>query len=100
MVDSARWRAGPRARLEALKSAWPQLSERLRAHLWRAPLMETRLRAAGAPVLPEDIGISAARLRETVGKARYIRSRYTILDLLAETGLLDDALDATVGPRA
>ena len=83
-------------RLRLLAAAWPTLRERLRRHLPREPEMRAKLETAGAPVRPERIGVDAARLAATIRAARYIRSRYTVLDLLAECGLLDAAIAGTV----
>lgn len=86
--------AALRARLERLVALWPDLRARLAAHLMPVAEMRAALRAAGAPVEPEDIGIDRAYLRRTVLNARFLRSRYTVLDLLDETGLLLPAADA------
>ena len=85
-----------RARLEMLAGIWPQLQARLSTHMMRAPAMVALLERAGAPTRPEHIGIDEARLYRTVLAGRFIRSRYTILDLLEETGLLHRALAATL----
>ena len=86
-----------RARLATLKAAWPDLAARLRAQLWPPETMADHLRRAGAPAAPEDIGISQARLAQTIAAARFLRRRYTILDLLGETGLLAQALSDLYG---
>lgn len=83
-----------RARLAAIRAAWPDLRGRLRNRLPRMPAMRDRLAAAGAPTSAADIGVDPARHRATIRASRLIRSRYTILDLLDETGLLEPALDA------
>ena len=56
------------------------------------------LRAAGAPVEPEEIGISRARLRESFGQAYFLRRRFTVLDMAARCGLLEPALSQLFGP--
>lgn len=86
--------AAHRARLEAIRAAWPDLRARLRERLPRMPEMRQRLAAAGAPTSAAAIGVDPARHRATIRASRLIRSRYTILDLLDETGLLEPALDA------
>jgi glycerol-1-phosphate dehydrogenase [NAD(P)+] len=86
--------AAHRARLRAIAAAWPGLRDRLRARLPRAAAMRARLAAAGAPTRAAEIGVDARRLRRTIVASRFIRSRYTVLDLLDETALLDPALDA------
>jgi glycerol-1-phosphate dehydrogenase [NAD(P)+] len=85
-----------RARLSMVAAAWPGLRERLERHMMRADEMTGLLAEAGAPVLPLQIGVSPEHLAETVRAARFIRSRYTVLDLLDECGLLDAALEATL----
>ncbi|MGI6854489.1 sn-glycerol-1-phosphate dehydrogenase [Mesorhizobium sp. 1B3] len=85
-------RAALAARLERFKRSWPALRQRLSDHLMRESQMRNLLAAAGAPVAVGEIGLSAARHRATVLKARYIRKRYTLLDLLAEAGLLERAV--------
>ena len=82
--------------LARLRGAWPGLRDRLRRQVVPPGEMRAMLRAAGAPATAAEIGVDPARLRRTVGRARFLRSRYTILDLLDETGLLDRALDATI----
>jgi len=82
-----------RDRLQALKHVWPRLRRRLDNHLMRATEMARLLRRAGAPVRATDLGVDARRHRRTVSASRFIRSRYTVLDLLDECGLLETALD-------
>jgi glycerol-1-phosphate dehydrogenase [NAD(P)+] len=56
------------------------------------------LAAAGCPTNPAEIGIDPARLRESYWLARTIRSRYTVLDLVNETGLLDECVAELFAP--
>jgi glycerol-1-phosphate dehydrogenase [NAD(P)+] len=91
--------AALQARLATLRAAWPDLSQRLRARLWTADRMARHLARAGAPVEAADIGVDPAYLYRTILKARFLRSRYTVLDLLDEVGLLDQAA-AAVLPKA
>ena len=49
-----------------------------------------RLRLVGAPVVPEDIGLSRQSMRENVLLAQKIRRRYTILDLALRMCKLDE----------
>lgn len=80
-------------RLESLVSDWPRLRERLRNHLVPASRMRRMLDAAGVASRPADIGLSPAHHRKTVLSARFIRRRYTLLDLLAETDMLEMAVE-------
>ncbi len=88
-----------RGRLAAIGAAWPKLSARLSQHMMRAPAMAALLGEAGAPVEASEIGVSASHLRDTIRAGRFIRSRYTVLDLLEECGLLGAAIDAVVPVR-
>ena len=84
--------------LEALRRVWPHLQGRLRQQLMPLPELRTRLRAAGAPVEPEDIGISRERLRQSFEQSYYLRRRFTVLDLAARCSLLEPALVHLFGP--
>jgi glycerol-1-phosphate dehydrogenase [NAD(P)+] len=85
-------------RLARIRALWPDLAPRLRARLMTASDMQARLRAAGAPARAADIGVGTGHLRRTVANAVWLRSRYTVLDLLLECGLLGAAIDATFPP--
>lgn len=85
-----------RARLDHLLAIWPPLRRLLRARLTEAPTMAAMLHQAGAPSEAAEIGVDRAALRRTILNARYLRRRYTVLDLLDDTGLLTAAVDATV----
>jgi glycerol-1-phosphate dehydrogenase [NAD(P)+] len=88
------------ARLARLREVWPGLSARLRARLWSADRMAGHLARAGAPVCGREIGVDDRALYLSILKARFLRSRYTILDLLDECGLLVQAARAAVGTNA
>ena len=81
-----------RKRLLRLKSVWPALKTRLTDHLFRHDEMATLLTAAGTPAFAHQIGVSPGHMLQTLQAALHIRRRYTVLDLLHETGLTKDAL--------
>jgi glycerol-1-phosphate dehydrogenase [NAD(P)+] len=54
---------------------------------------------AGAPVEPEEIGITRERLRESFWLSYFLRRRITVLDLAVRTNLLEKALDHLFGPN-
>ncbi len=85
-------------RLERLRREWPALKEKLAAQLLPAREIRARLAAARAPSAPEEIGISKQRLRESYGLARMIRSRYTILDILAEADWWEECVENLFRP--
>lgn len=82
-----------RVRLDLIQKRWPQLKNRLEQHLIRAYDVIELLKSAGSPVTASDIGVSKEHHRKTVQASRFIRSRYTILDLLDEVGLFNTAID-------
>lgn len=90
--------AGLNLRLDRIRALWPGLAPQLRARLLTAPDMRARLQAAGAPAHATDIGVGTGHLRRSVAHAVWLRSRYTVLDLLLETGLLGAAIDASLPP--
>jgi glycerol-1-phosphate dehydrogenase [NAD(P)+] len=75
------------------------LKERLRYQLLPFAELKGMLSDAGAPVEPEEIGITRQRLRESFWLAYFLRRRITVLDLAVRTNLLDKALDHLFGPR-
>jgi glycerol-1-phosphate dehydrogenase [NAD(P)+] len=82
-----------RDRLVRLKRIWPALRERLRGQLFPSDKLRRMLREAGTPCEPQKIGIDLDRLRRSYLEAQQIRRRYTVLDIAAETGLLDSCLE-------
>jgi len=90
--------AALRQRLALLAKVWPDLRARLQVQLMTAQAMRAALHAAGAPADEADIGVTHDALRTSVMAARFLRSRYTLLDLLDETGLLAEAVEAAL-PR-
>jgi glycerol-1-phosphate dehydrogenase [NAD(P)+] len=77
-------------RLALLADRWPDLRDRLRAQLLPATELRELLAAAGAPTRPSELGLTMDAFRDTYRRARMIRRRYTVLDLAAETGTLDE----------
>lgn len=57
-----------------------------------------RLEMVGAPVQPEEIGLTKERLKHSYRRAQYIRRRFTILDLAIEAGLFDKWVDEIFSP--
>lgn len=85
-----------RERLELLQGVWPELKVKLSDQLLSPGEMAGLLAVAGAPVKAAEIGVDLDYLRRTTLAAKFLRSRYTVLDLLDETGLLEQAVDAMV----
>ena len=98
-VEAARrqivgFRADPRLLAAQLAAERERLVEQL---LPAAELAEM-LRAAGAPSRPSEIGVSPEVLRDTYFRCRTIRRRYTVLDLAAETGVLESCVEELFAP--
>jgi len=81
-----------RRELSFLKSAWPELSVKLKAQILPFEDVRAKLKAVGAPYEPEMIGVSRARLRDTYRGVQYMRNRYFSIDLVSRLGLMDELL--------
>lgn len=79
-----------RRQLTILCDNWLAIRERLKAQLVPLPELRRRLKEVGAPVDPEQIGISKERLKVSADRAQRIRRRFTILDLGKRTCRLDE----------
>ncbi len=84
-------------RLARLAERWPALRARLDAQLMPVEALRRALEAVGARTDPDAFGIDRAYLRASIRRAAFIRRRYTVLDLLDELGLLEEAIAETVG---
>lgn len=87
-----------RARIEAIRAAWPKIAERARTQLISADEAADWLKKVGAPYHPEMIGIDMDRFRTTHVKAQMIRNRYTVLDLLMDLGIFEQTVEALFAP--
>jgi glycerol-1-phosphate dehydrogenase [NAD(P)+] len=85
-------------RLRLLADRWPALRDRLRGQLLPAGRLRELLAGAGCPTRPAELGLTASALRDTYGRARMIRRRYTVLDLAFEAGLLGQLVDELFEP--
>lgn len=88
--------AALQARLERVRDGWPVLADRLRGQVVTPGAMVDMLHRAGAPAEAEEIGVGRDYLRRTTLNARFLRSRYTVLDLLDECGMLEAAVEASL----
>ena len=97
----AKWldRAALKTQLQTLRRLWPDLKERLRRQLLPVAELKKMLDAAGAPIEPEQIGISRLRLRKSFWPAFFMRRRFTVLDLAVRVGVLESGLNHVFGPQ-
>ncbi|MCL2483656.1 MAG: sn-glycerol-1-phosphate dehydrogenase [Propionibacteriaceae bacterium] len=87
-----------RIRLSLIQNRWNALRTRVAVQVLPAPVVEQMLRDVGAIHHPSQIGVSLADLRTAYYRAQTIRTRYTVLDLLADTGLLNQVVDSLFLP--
>jgi glycerol-1-phosphate dehydrogenase [NAD(P)+] len=73
-----------------LATEWEGIAARCREVARPATEIEAALARAGAPTTPAAIGVPAPFFREAVLRAREIRDRFTVLDLAALSGRLEE----------
>ena len=88
---------GLKKELSVLKAKWPELAPKIKAQIMPFEEVRAKLVAVGAPVEPEQVGISRARFLETYRGVPYMRARYFGLDLVERLGLLDAHLAELFG---
>ena len=86
-----------RRQLNLVKANWPDLKAKLQAQCYTFDQMYRSLAIVGAPVKPEDVGISKAQMKADVPFVRHIRRRYNMMDLGLRAGLLDTWVDGVFG---
>jgi glycerol-1-phosphate dehydrogenase [NAD(P)+] len=74
---------------ERAAAQWDTLRARARAAQVPVERLASALRRAGAPVACVDIGVDPAAWAAAIRHARFLRDRYTFLDLADDAGLLD-----------
>ncbi len=87
-----------RERLTLITQKWPTIRERCGAQVMPAARVESILKDVGAVYHPEQIGLTRQRFYETYFRCRMIRTRYTLLDFLFETGTLKTLVDRLFEP--
>lgn len=74
-----------RRQLTILRENWTEIRDMLRRQIIPFATLRASLEAVGAPVRPEQIGITLDRLIESADRAQRIRRRFTILDIAVST---------------
>jgi glycerol-1-phosphate dehydrogenase [NAD(P)+] len=80
------------ARLDRLRTRWADLKPRLQNLLPTPAQMSERLALLGGASTPEAIGLSRFALARDYARARLIRRRYTIFDVLVDLGCFEAAV--------
>lgn len=83
--------------LQILRGNWAEIRSKLKRQLVPYSEVKQRLLQVGAPVNPEDIGVTREYLKQTFIRAQYIRRRFTILDVAIRINLLDEWLEKLFG---
>ena len=86
-----------RKELTAIRDGWGDLSARMRAQIMSFADVKENLKKVGAPVEPEEIGVTRARFRETYAGVPYMRARYFGADLVQRLGLMPELFNRLFG---
>lgn len=78
-----------RRALSFFQALLPELKEQLPADLLPAQTVANAIQQSGGPIRPEDLTAPAEEYYNAQKRARYIRNRFTILDLAHDLGLTD-----------
>ncbi|MFP4643636.1 MAG: iron-containing alcohol dehydrogenase [Spirochaetales bacterium] len=78
------------SRLTLLKENWDEILLKAGTLLRSAESIETELASAGCPTRFSHIGVDPQRAYRAIAHSKDIRSRYTVLDLAWELGLLEE----------
>lgn len=76
-------------RLTILENKWPLIRDTIKENLPSSQKMIQLLQSLGAPVRPSQVGISDEMTRDAIILAKEIRDRFTLLQMLWDTGLLE-----------
>ncbi len=82
--------AGASALNDKLVAMWPDLQREVRPMMLPVATMHDALASAGGETTGEELGLEPQFYREAVLHAREMRNRYSVLDLLADAGELDE----------
>ncbi|HOX37943.1 MAG TPA: sn-glycerol-1-phosphate dehydrogenase [Candidatus Brocadiia bacterium] len=81
------------AELKAILDNWNRIWDTLGEILVPPSEIKAALNAVGAPATAVALGFTRDDMRDSYRWARYMRSRYTILDLAADLGVLEETLE-------
>lgn len=80
-------------RLSKVQEGWGDLRTKVLNQIGDYRKVREHLQTAESPVTPDQIGLSRLDVVGTFIKASMIRSRYTVIDLALEIGILEDACE-------
>ena len=82
-------------RLQAMARHWDEIQAAM-AEMPSSDVLATLLTAVGGPTYPQQIGLDAGTLWDSIMYGKEIRSRYTILQMLWDLDLLQRYADRLV----
>ena len=88
---------GLRIQLETLKNQWPELSVKIREHIFSFDQVYESLKLVGSPYEPEMVGLTRERFRQTVSYIPFMRSRFTNIDIIYRLGWMDEFVERIFG---
>ncbi len=83
-AEKSRGRDGIQSELECFRAKHAALADAVAQDVLPAKTVEAAIAAAGGPTRPEELNASLDDYHAALTNARYIRSRFTVLDLAAE----------------
>ncbi len=87
--------AEARARLDRLPAAWLRMTA-IAGQVPSEQVLAKKLRQAGGPAYPADIGVNSDELRVALFGALEVRNRFSVLSAAEELGWLADIIDEVV----
>jgi len=73
--------------LERVRAELPRMQRELPEDLLPAAVVARAIRESGGPVAPENLDVPIEEYRKALIRARYIRNRFTVLDLAQDLGV-------------
>ena len=86
------------ARQNAIAGKWDELKRKIEGQIIPFAKLTAMFQTAGCPTEPRDISLSIENHRYGMRVAQMMRNRYTVVDLLYETGLLDTMMERIINP--
>ncbi len=74
--------------LERIRKELPRMQRELPQDLLSSAVVARAIRESGGPTSPEDLEAPVEEYRNALTRARYIRNRFTVLDLAQDLGLV------------
>ena len=86
-----------REQLNRVKATWPEFSQKLRNQVYSFEKMRDLFVTAGAPVAPEQIGVSRAQWKNMTNFVQLMRWRVNLFDLAKRTQTFDTLVGKVFG---